>query len=179
MPLLRPTSTSGRTLLVSCSQCSAPAAGPTSQFCTACGAALPIAPSRSIAPAVISQHPVPSGGNRCAGMHSQPRSGDPQIKITPPFIAPTPNASFNAVQSRRAVAALVLAALSFVFFPVILSIPAIVQGYKARREICESEGQLTGEGTARAAIVMGYLNLVYVALGLMIICAYLPLVLLS
>lgn len=179
MSLPQPSSASRRTLLVSCSQCSAPAASPTSRFCTACGAALTIPGSHAIAPAGISQLPVPSSANRFAGMVSQPRPGNPPIKITPPFIAPTPDASFNAIQSRRAVAALVLAALSFVLFPVILSIPAIMQGYKARREIREAEGQLTGEGTARAAIVMGYINLVYFALGLMIICAYLPLVLLS
>ena len=59
--------------------------------------------------------------------------------------------------SGKATAALALGILGLVFFPVLASIPAIVLGVQARREIRASGGRLGGSSQALVGIVLGSL----------------------
>ncbi len=66
----------------------------------------------------------------------------------------------------RAIVSLVLGIAGIVFVPVLLSIPALVVGYRARREIDASNGMQTGRGLAIAGIVCGWIG---VAFGLLLV----------
>ncbi|MGB7536976.1 MAG: DUF4190 domain-containing protein [Anaerolineales bacterium] len=65
--------------------------------------------------------------------------------------------------SNLALASLSLGFASWIFLPVLAAIPAIILGHMARMEIARSEGRLTGDGLAVAGLVMGYINVVFVA----------------
>ena len=64
----------------------------------------------------------------------------------------------------RAVASLVLGILGFVVLPVVPSVIAIWLGVSAKRRI-SSDPRLTGEGLATAGIILGVVELVLFALG--------------
>ncbi len=66
--------------------------------------------------------------------------------------------------SNLASASLVMGVVSWAFLPILAAIAAIVLGHMARLEIARSEGRLTGDGLAVAGLVMGYANVVFVAL---------------
>jgi hypothetical protein len=59
--------------------------------------------------------------------------------------------------SGAAIASLVCGILSISIFPVLASIPAIIFGHLARREIRDSGGNLSGDGLAVAGLIMGYI----------------------
>lgn len=99
----------------------------------------------------------------------------------PPFTMPSgpqytqPGQQYQAgtaaygVNSNTAVIALILAIASFFGLLLLGSIPAIILGRNARKEIAASGGRLAGEGMAQAAIVLGAINLV---LSMLVICAF-------
>ncbi|MBN2084014.1 MAG: DUF4190 domain-containing protein [Anaerolineales bacterium] len=66
--------------------------------------------------------------------------------------------------SGLATASLFLGLASWIILPVLGAIPAIVLGHMARVRIAQSEGRLTGDGLAAAGLVMGYANIVLIAL---------------
>lgn len=70
----------------------------------------------------------------------------------------------------KATAALVLGILGLPFFcPVLCSVPALVLGYQARKEIDASGGVQQGRGQAKAGIVMGWIGTVVGAIGIVLI----------
>ncbi|MBN1218076.1 MAG: DUF4190 domain-containing protein [Anaerolineae bacterium] len=71
----------------------------------------------------------------------------------PPY-APSPPTNTLAIVS------LVTAILSWLFFPILGAIVAIITGHMARREIQASYGAQSGDGLAMAGLIIGYLNLV-------------------
>jgi hypothetical protein len=66
--------------------------------------------------------------------------------------------------SKLAYASLAMGFTSWIIIPFLAGIAAIVLGHKARLEIARSEGRLTGDGLAVAGLVMGYANVVFIAL---------------
>lgn len=94
--------------------------------------------------------------------------------LTPSFDTPSPagTASYTLGShetsvlpiSTAATVSLVFGILGWFMAPVICSIIAIVAGHYARREIAESNGRIGGSRRATAGIVMGYIQLVVMAL---------------
>jgi hypothetical protein len=69
----------------------------------------------------------------------------------------------------KATTSLVLGICGIALMPLILSIPALVIGYQARREIDASDGAYGGRGQAVAGIVLGWVG---VLLGLAIVAFF-------
>src|SRR5919202_935616 len=72
--------------------------------------------------------------------------------------------------SNLATFALILGILSWIFLPFVGAIGAVITGHMGRRQIRESNGQLTGQGLATAGLVLGYLNIALSLLVLVIVC---------
>ena len=71
--------------------------------------------------------------------------------------------------SGEAIAALVLGICGLLVCPFFCSIPALVMGYSARKDIDGSAGRITGRGMAVAGIVLGWIGLVLgVGFGLLV-----------
>ncbi len=66
--------------------------------------------------------------------------------------------------SKLAYASLAMGFTSWLLIPFLAGIAAIVLGHMARLEIARSEGRLTGDGLAIAGLVMGYANVIILAL---------------
>jgi hypothetical protein len=81
--------------------------------------------------------------------------------------APAPQWTQPNVTNSNAVAALVLGICGLVICPVILSIPAVIMGYKARNEIDAKQGQEQGRGMAIAGIITGWIGIVLGVLGIL------------
>jgi hypothetical protein len=64
-------------------------------------------------------------------------------------------------QSGLAVASLSLGIASFFCFSIIASIPAVICGHLAQKEIRESNGYVTGQGMATVGLVLGYANFAF------------------
>ena len=69
----------------------------------------------------------------------------------------------------KATTSLVLGICGILLCPLVLSVPALVLGYQARREIDQAPGASGGRGMAVAGIVLGWIGLV---LGLLIIAFF-------
>jgi hypothetical protein len=73
-----------------------------------------------------------------------------------------------------AIVSLVLSILGLIWMlPVVGSIGGLITGYIARKEIRVAPHQYSGEGTAKAAIILGWIGLVIIIIGL---CGMLTLV---
>ncbi len=68
-----------------------------------------------------------------------------------------------------AVVSLISGILSWVMFPLIGAVVAIITGHMARKEISSSMGAQSGDGLAVAGLVLGYLNLVLMCLSLVFV----------
>jgi hypothetical protein len=93
-----------------------------------------------------------------------------------PYPEPEPQPVPQAQTSTLAVVSLVAGIVSWVMFPLIGAIVAVVTGHMAKREIRESMGRLTGDGLATVGLILGYLQLALAILGL---CGFLLMVLLG
>jgi hypothetical protein len=83
---------------------------------------------------------------------------DPGYYQPPPYYEPPRTAG-------EATAALVLGVCGLIVCPFFCSIPAVVLGYSARRDIANSQGRLTGRGMAVAGIILGWIGIVLSVLG--------------
>jgi hypothetical protein len=72
----------------------------------------------------------------------------------------------------KAITALVLGIGGFLICPVVLSVAAIVIGGQARNEIRSSQGLQSGDGLAKAGVILGIVSLVLSALFLIGIIAF-------
>jgi hypothetical protein len=89
-------------------------------------------------------------------------SEQPPYAAPPPGYAPRPNAG-------NAVTALVLGILGVFLCGPFTSIPAIIVGRNAIREIDASQGQLGGREMAQAGYVLGIVMTVLYGLGLLLV----------
>ncbi len=90
----------------------------------------------------------------------------PQYPQYPQYPPPAPSTSTAAIIG------LIASILAFFMFPIIGSIVGIVAGNSAKTDIRNRPGQVTGEGIAQAAVVLGWIGLGLWALGL---CGFLGL----
>ena len=83
--------------------------------------------------------------------------------LPPPEMPKYSNASINSLAPKRdgkAVTALVCAVLGLVAVPLLLGGTAIVLGIQSRKKIALSQSLLSGEGIAKAAVIIGFLDVV-------------------
>ena len=69
----------------------------------------------------------------------------------------------------KATGSLICGILGILFCPIILSIPAIILGYQARKEIDASQGRQQNRGLATAGIITGWVGVVYGVLGIILV----------
>ena len=100
-----------------------------------------------------------------------PLSSLPEMGMMAAGAPPPPPAAFPVIiyhagrTSSTAVASLVFGILSLSILPLVASIPAVILGHIARREIRTSGGAITGDGMALAGLIIGYIYG-----GLLILC---------
>lgn len=130
-------------------------------FCSACGAVIPIAaggPQGTIqsgmAPDSTPSPVYPGGAVYYGSPHQQP---------------PYP-AVMTVNSNGKAIASLVLAIFGIASCPIVCSIIALILGVQARREIAASGGWQTGDNLARAGIILAWVGIgLYVLLILFIV----------
>jgi hypothetical protein len=89
-------------------------------------------------------------------LNTLPELGLAAAGVLPP-LPPAPVVIYHSGRtSSTAIASLVCGILSISFLPIVASIPAIILGHVARREIRTSGGAITGDGMAIAGLVLGY-----------------------
>jgi hypothetical protein len=71
--------------------------------------------------------------------------------------------------STLAIVSLVSGILTWIIFPILGALTAVITGHLAKREIHNSLGGLTGDGLATAGLILGYIQLVLVFGGICII----------
>lgn len=99
----------------------------------------------------------------------------PYQPYTPPY---APQAYFPTVlpTSTAATVSLIFGILAWTMVPLLGAIGAVIAGHMARQEIRDAGGQLGGDGMALAGLILGYLQLGFVALG---ICFFMLLMLIA
>jgi hypothetical protein len=84
------------------------------------------------------------------------------------------NQSSRYIQTKtsgNAIASLISGIIGWILLPYIGALIAVYTGRKAKREIRESEGTLTGNGIATVGLVLGYSQLVVGVVAICIIIA--------
>jgi hypothetical protein len=94
-----------------------------------------------------------------------PGAGPPPPGFGYPAYAPAPSQNANAI------IALVLGILGLTSCYILTGIPALVLGYKARREIDDSGGRQAGRGLATAGIVLGWVSVGLTAIAVLFFVA--------
>jgi len=125
-------------------------------------------PFRKAAPAEGSgPAPYAPPGTPPAGYAPPPPSGYPPA---PPGYAPPGDGPHQGPQetSTRAIIALVCAVASFLVFPLVPAVVALVLAPGATQEIRASGGRLTGEGLVTGARVTAWINIVLSLLVLVV-----------
>ena len=87
--------------------------------------------------------------------------------LPPPEMPKYSGNGFNESSPKResrALIALVCGILGFVLAPLLFGGTAIVLGVQARKRIQSSQGVLNGEGLAKAAVILGILDVAFYAL---------------
>jgi hypothetical protein len=123
--------------------------------------------------------PAPGSADRLG----QPPEFQPPVYQVPPQAGAAYSVPYGTQtmpqQSNSALWSMLLGTGSLILFTVllcffflspislVLGIPAVVLGRNARREILASGGQLTGDGMARAGVIMGWIN---IGLSILTIC---------
>ncbi len=105
---------------------------------------------------------APHPSNKGWDAYNIPAPSLPQY--TPPGQYPTQLQSYG-LMSLVAILSLILAMASFVGPFIMTSIPALVLGYVARKQLRASQGQLAGDGIAQIAILVAWTNIVVSIVG--------------
>jgi hypothetical protein len=111
------------------------------------------------------------GGPGAPGAPGAPANpyGNPTYPTAPGYPAPgAPVGGFAPAQesSTKAVVALILGIVSFVFCGPFTSIPAFFVGRSAVKEIDASQGRIGGRGMATAGWILGLINMILVVLAI-------------
>jgi hypothetical protein len=122
-----------------------------------------------------------SAGTPTVGLSPVDGAPTPPVLTQPyePAVAPQWAAPGQAMygpisppNSTAALVSLIAGILSWIVFPVIGPIIAVVAGHMARNQIRASNGQLGGNGMALAGMILGYLQ---IALLILAVCAFVAL----
>jgi hypothetical protein len=105
--------------------------------------------------------PPPGYGPPPQGYGPPPAYGSPPG--SPPGYGPSPYAGSgwtgSPQTSTKGIVALILAVASFMVFPLVPAIVALVLASSARREIDESGGRIGGRGLVQAARIVAWINI--------------------
>jgi putative exporter of polyketide antibiotics len=71
--------------------------------------------------------------------------------------------------NQKALWSMILGILGLVFCGLFAGIPALILGNSAKKEIAASGGAETGEGMAKAGVVLGWIAVAISALGLLLV----------
>jgi hypothetical protein len=74
--------------------------------------------------------------------------------------------------SSLAIASMICGLAAWVFVPFFGALAAIITGHLAKKEIRESNGFLTGDGMAKAGLILGYVQIGAIALAITCILAF-------
>jgi putative exporter of polyketide antibiotics len=69
----------------------------------------------------------------------------------------------------KALWSMILGILGIVFCGLFAGIPALILGNTAKKEIAASHGAETGEGMAKAGVILGWVSVAISALGLLLV----------
>jgi type IV pilus assembly protein PilA len=110
----------------------------------------------------------PSCGNGLSGIPA------PMARLSP--LSPANPATYTGPQetSGKATASLICGILAYLILPFLAAVPAIVLGHLALSDIKKRAGQLKGNGLAIAGMVMGYAQVVFLPVILIIAAIAIP-----
>jgi type IV pilus assembly protein PilA len=110
----------------------------------------------------------PSCGNGLSGIPA------PMARLSP--LSPAIPAAYTGPQetSGKATASLICGILAYLILPFLAAIPAIILGHLALSDIKKRAGQLKGNGLAVAGMVMGYAQVVFLPVILIIAAFAIP-----
>jgi type IV pilus assembly protein PilA len=110
----------------------------------------------------------PSCGNGLSGISA------PMARLSP--LSPAIPAAYTGPQetSGKATASLICGILAYLILPFLAAIPAIILGHLALSDIKKRAGQLKGNGLAVAGMVMGYAQVVFLPVILIIAAIAIP-----
>jgi type IV pilus assembly protein PilA len=110
----------------------------------------------------------PSCGNGLSGIPA------PMARLSP--LSPAIPAAYTGPQgtSGKATASLICGILAYLILPFLAAIPAIILGHLALSDIKKRAGQLKGNGLAVAGMVMGYAQVVFLPVILIIAAIAIP-----
>ena len=92
------------------------------------------------------------------------------MSYTPPPPPPPGTGGYAAPQTNpKALWAMILGILGIVSCGVLAGIPALILGNSAQKEIAQSGGAQTGEGMAKAGVIMGWIAVALAVLGIVVI----------
>jgi Domain of unknown function (DUF4190)/zinc-ribbon domain len=145
-----------------CPMCGAPNED-SSVYCGNCGAALTADAPPPVVDEVRSETPADAVGD----VVNQPVYAPPEPVYAPPepAYAPVPVAPSIPVNG-MAIASLILGIAGLTVLPLISSIFAIIFGYMARRDIRQRPSQTSGDGMAKAGIILGWIGVGLLVLGI-------------
>lgn len=73
--------------------------------------------------------------------------------------------------STMAIISLIASILGFTLLPTLGSIVAVITGSMAKKEIAQSGGALTGDGMAKAGLILGWIGIILSLIGLCVVGA--------
>ncbi len=86
--------------------------------------------------------------------------------------APAPQATAGPSTNTMALVSLIAGIVGLTFFPFIGSIVAVITGNIGRKEIAASAGTQTGDGMAKAGLIMGWIGIGLGVIGICLACAF-------
>jgi hypothetical protein len=132
-------------------------------------------------PCTFCDAPIPAGARYCPGCGTsvfRQAADDPGVRWkAAPAARPTAarHAPPRPVTSSAAVASLVFGVLAWTLLPLIGAFVAVMVGHRARGEIRRSRGRLEGDGLAVAGMLLGYIQLLPILGGVILVAVVLAL----
>jgi hypothetical protein len=146
-----------------CPMCGAPNED-NSVYCGNCGAAL-TADAPPLAPVVEEVRAEMPGEAAAEPVYAAPA---PVYEPPAPAYAPRAAAAPSIPVNGMAIASLILGIAGLTVLPLISSIFAIIFGYMARRDIRQRPSQTSGEGMAKAGIILGWIGVGLLVLSMVV-----------
>jgi hypothetical protein len=94
------------------------------------------------------------------------------MSYTPPPPPPPGAGGYAAPQTnQKALWSMILGILGIVCCGIFAGIPALILGNSAKKEIAASGGAQTGDGMAKAGVILGWISIAFSILGIIFVIA--------
>jgi hypothetical protein len=94
------------------------------------------------------------------------------MSYTPPPPPPPGAGGYAAPQTnQKALWSMILGILGIVCCGIFAGIPALILGNSAKKEIASSGGAQTGDGMAKAGVILGWISIAFSILGIIFVIA--------